>query len=42
MPFAGQRVVVVGGGNSGAQIVADLFERATRDVGDTDAADVSA
>ena len=27
--FAGQRVVVVGGGNSGAQIVADLFEHAT-------------
>jgi cation diffusion facilitator CzcD-associated flavoprotein CzcO len=27
--FVGQRVVVVGGGNSGAQIVADLFERAT-------------
>jgi putative flavoprotein involved in K+ transport len=27
--FAGRRVVVVGGGNSGAQIVADLFERAT-------------
>ena len=27
--FDGQRVVVVGGGNSGAQIVADLFERAT-------------
>jgi len=26
--FDGQRVVVVGGGNSGAQIVADLFERA--------------
>lgn len=25
-PFAGKRVVVVGGGNSGAQIVADLFE----------------
>ena len=28
-PFVGRRVVVVGGGNSGAQIVADLFERAT-------------
>jgi putative flavoprotein involved in K+ transport len=28
-PFDGRRVVVVGGGNSGAQIVADLFERAT-------------
>ena len=27
--FAGHRVVVVGGGNSGAQIVADLFERAS-------------
>ena len=27
--FAGQRIVVVGGGNSGAQIVADLFEHAT-------------
>jgi hypothetical protein len=27
--FVGQRVVVVGGGNSGAQIVADLFECAT-------------
>jgi cation diffusion facilitator CzcD-associated flavoprotein CzcO len=27
--FTGQRVVVVGGGNSGAQIVADLFERGT-------------
>src|SRR5688572_9830740 len=27
--FAGQHVVVVGGGNSGAQIVADLFEHAT-------------
>src|SRR5688572_10883805 len=27
--FAGRRVVVVGGGNSGAQIVADLFEHAT-------------
>jgi putative flavoprotein involved in K+ transport len=27
--FAGQRVVVVGAGNSGAQIVADLFEQAT-------------
>jgi putative flavoprotein involved in K+ transport len=27
--FAGQRVVVVGGGNSGVQIVADLFEDAT-------------
>jgi cation diffusion facilitator CzcD-associated flavoprotein CzcO len=27
--FRGQRVVVVGGGNSGAQIVADLFEHAT-------------
>ena len=26
--FEGQRVVVVGGGNSGAQVVADLFERA--------------
>jgi cation diffusion facilitator CzcD-associated flavoprotein CzcO len=26
--FDGRRVVVVGGGNSGAQIVADLFERA--------------
>lgn len=26
--FAGRRVVVVGGGNSGAQIVADLFEHA--------------
>ena len=26
--FAGQRVVVVGGGNSGAQIVADLFDHA--------------
>jgi cation diffusion facilitator CzcD-associated flavoprotein CzcO len=28
-PFAGRRVVVVGGGNSGAQIVADLFETAS-------------
>lgn len=28
-PFVGKRVVVVGGGNSGAQIVADLFERAS-------------
>ena len=28
-PFEGRRVVVVGGGNSGAQIVADLFERST-------------
>jgi cation diffusion facilitator CzcD-associated flavoprotein CzcO len=28
-PFVGRRVVVVGGGNSGAQIVADLFGRAT-------------
>jgi putative flavoprotein involved in K+ transport len=27
--FAGQRVVVVGGGNSGAQIVADLYEHAS-------------
>ena len=27
--FAGRRVVVVGGGNSGAQIVADLYEHAT-------------
>ena len=27
--FRGRRVVVVGGGNSGAQIVADLFEHAT-------------
>jgi cation diffusion facilitator CzcD-associated flavoprotein CzcO len=27
--FEGQRIVVVGGGNSGAQIVADLFEHAT-------------
>jgi len=27
--YRGKRVVVVGGGNSGAQIVADLFERAT-------------
>jgi len=27
--FRGQRIVVVGGGNSGAQIVADLFEHAT-------------
>jgi cation diffusion facilitator CzcD-associated flavoprotein CzcO len=27
--FDGRRVVVVGGGNSGAQIVADLFERAS-------------
>src|SRR4030095_3225438 len=27
--FVGKRVVVVGGGNSGAQIVADLFEHAT-------------
>jgi len=27
--LAGQRVIVVGGGNSGAQIVADLYERAT-------------
>ena len=26
-PFEGRRVVVVGGGNSGAQIVADLFDR---------------
>ena len=28
-PFEQQRVVVVGGGNSGAQVVADLFERST-------------
>jgi putative flavoprotein involved in K+ transport len=27
--LAGQRVIVVGGGNSGAQIVADLYEHAT-------------
>ena len=27
--FAGQRVVVVGGGNSGAQVVADLFQTAS-------------
>lgn len=27
--FLGKRVVIVGGGNSGAQIVGDLFERAT-------------
>jgi len=29
LDFSGQRVIVVGGGNSGAQIVADLFEHAT-------------
>ena len=28
-PFHGRRVVVVGGGNSGAQIVADLFQHST-------------
>jgi cation diffusion facilitator CzcD-associated flavoprotein CzcO len=27
--FVGHRIVVVGGGNSGAQIVADLYDRAT-------------
>lgn len=31
-PFAGQRVLVVGGGNSGAQILAELSEHAARTV----------